>query len=82
MEKIMEALNKNIKLQEDPNQAELRARMQSSIQSLERAFAQLERPEFAEYIRFAVLWERLGHELNALRSTIRERHGAETSQPD
>jgi hypothetical protein len=73
METFAKVLNKNLNVQKDPNQDELRAHIQSNMDKLERAFAQLERPEFAEYIKFAVLWERVGHELSALRSTLRER---------
>ncbi len=73
MEKIMEALNKNVDMHAEDILAEFRAQIQSNLDNLQRLVSELERPEYREFIRFAVAWQKLDHELSALRCKIRER---------
>ena len=73
MEKITEVLNRNFSLHAGATQEELRAHIQSQLDNLNRLFSELEKPEFAEFIKFAIEWQKLECELRALQCKIRER---------
>lgn len=69
METIDRALNNTINMHAGPTEEKIK----STLASLNRLFSELERPEYREFIRFAVQWEKLGRELKALQATIHER---------
>ena len=66
---INEVLNKRVNLGTGPTEEELL----SKLARLERSFSELERPEYREFIRFAVAWEELGRELRELQRKLHER---------
>jgi hypothetical protein len=72
METFAKVLNKNLNKHPAPTLEEI----QSKLNNLNRLFAVFEGPEYLEYIRFAVEWEKLGLELKAHQSVIHERFSA------
>jgi hypothetical protein len=68
METIDKALNNVIDTHGGPTKEEI----MSKLARLERLFSELERPEYREFIRFAVEWQKLDRELSALQCKINE----------
>jgi hypothetical protein len=66
---INEVLNKHVNIRKGLAEEDLL----SKLARLERAFSELERPEYREFIRFAVQWEELGRELRELQRKLHER---------
>jgi hypothetical protein len=78
MTKIAEVLDRNFGLHAGVTQMGLSEQLQSKLDDLTRLFSELEKqPEFREYVKFAVEWQKLEYELRALQCKIRERVAAE-----
>ena len=73
MQKISEVLNKHLNLRAGATEEELDALLKSKVDNLKRLFSKLEQPEFAEYIKFAIEWQKLEYELRALQCKLHER---------
>ena len=77
METTQKALNNAVNLRTGPTKEEILV----DIATLERLVSELERPQYREFIQFAVAWEKFGRDLAALQLRIKERLAEEPVSP-